>query len=305
MNKRLFSLFLILLLVLPIFYGCSANNPVDAGNNSATNMSAKAGVSDSELSKNENTPNLQVNALAGRKIIKTADLSFETKEFDKCIIELEKLALEFEGVVQNSEISSAGKMIKQDINEFKNATYTLRIPSKKLDLFLNKVGNIATLTNKKVSGNDITGEYIDTESRLKSLKIEQERLLAIKQNASSLSEILELEKRLTEVRTNIEQLTGSLQKMDALVELATVNVSVWEVTKIQSTTPKDFLGKMGAVFTASIGFVVDFVLATVLFFTGALPIIIALCPFAFIVYIIIKKFKKSSKAINHNDKEGC
>ncbi len=233
------------------------------------------------------------NALVGRKIIKTATVDIETLNYDTCINSFETLVNTAGGFIQNSNVQGTSQNI--DKQSTRKATYTVRIPADKLNEFLKNVGSIGVVKNSSVSGEDVTSQYFDTETRIKSLKIEEECLLEIKTKAKTLSELLELENRMTQVRTQIEQLTGQLKKLDALVELATVNIIIDEVKKIEDKVPDNFLSKIGFVFKSSIEVLFEGVKILILGIIAIAPFAVVIGIVIFIMLFILKKIRKNTK----------
>ena len=93
-----------------------------------------------------------------------------------------------------------------------------------------ELGNVLSLNRRQ---EEITEAYYDTEARLTALKTQEERLLAIMEKAETLDDIIRLEDALSDVRYQIESLSGTMRRYDNLVEMATVEVSLREV---ESTT---------------------------------------------------------------------
>ena len=123
------------------------------------------------------------------------------------------------------------KEIKGEYYEEKNyclrfASYKINVPSDKLDDFLDESSKLATVRNKSTSAEDITAQYYDNESRLKSLQIQEERYLEILKTATEVKDIIEIENALTDVRYEIENLTTCLNKISNLVDMATVNINI-------------------------------------------------------------------------------
>ena len=75
------------------------------------------------------------------------------------------------------------------------------------------------------------------EARLKSLKLQEERLLTILSKAELLQDIIELERELSNVRYEIENYTGTLKKWDNLIEYSKVTIDVYEVHEIKEEEP--------------------------------------------------------------------
>ena len=97
---------------------------------------------------------------------------------------------------------------------------------------------IATVTNKTVGEEDVTLVYTDTETHIKTLEIEQERLLELLEKADDLEYIIRLEQRLSEVRYSIESYKSRLRNYDDKITYSTVKIYVYEVTRVQEKAPE-------------------------------------------------------------------
>jgi hypothetical protein len=75
----------------------------------------------------------------------------------------------------------------------------------------------------------VTKNYFDTDARLRNAKRMEERLLEMLQkNTGKVSDLLQVEKELGRVREEIEKMQGELKYYDALVQFATVSISLAE-----------------------------------------------------------------------------
>lgn len=179
---------------------------------------------------------------AGRKLIKRVNLSMQTLAFDNAVEQLEKQAAALGGYIQSSSISNGGGYYIADIRDgylrsLRNAYYTVRIPSQWLNAFTDAMGAVGTVTDKSLETEDVTLEYVDNEARAESLKIQQERLLALLEKADNITDIIELEARLSDVIYQLERKESVLRNYDNLVEFSTIYVSIAEVERITYEEP--------------------------------------------------------------------
>lgn len=179
------------------------------------------------------TGNSVVAETTARKVIKTANLNLQTLDFD-----------EFEAAL-NAKIAESGAYLQfADVSGTdyyggrKSANYTIRVPEANLNFFLAGVEGIATVTNKTVGEEDVTLSYTDTETHIKTLEIEQERLLELLEKADDLEYIIRLEQRLSEVRYSIESYKSRLRNYDDKITYSTVKIYVYEVTRVQEKAPE-------------------------------------------------------------------
>lgn len=181
------------------------------------------------------------NSTSDRKIIKTVDLNTETKTFDESVEWLKSYVASFDGIIDSSYVDSGNI---NDKNYRKSANFNVRIPATKLDSFLSKIGDKLNVTFRQENISDITDEYSDTESRLKSLKIEEESLNAMLKKAKTVEEMIKVEDKLSSVRTEIENITRRLNSYDKQVTYSTVHINISEVKDLtEPQVPEDDFSK--------------------------------------------------------------
>lgn len=231
-----------------------------------------------------------------RKVIKTVRKDIETKEFDKAVNFITERTSKEKGYIQSSN-TSGGKVSDSNYVGNRYGEFILRIPVDKLNSFLKDVETIGVIMSSSENGDDITAQYFDTEARVKTLKIQEDRLLAILEKSEKLSDVIELEKRLSEVRTEIENLTGTLKRYDNLVALATVTITIREVQEVTElkTKPIGFGEKIVTAFKDSAKTLYEIM-------KGLVLVIVSVIPFAAVgavVFIplrfIVKKYEKPKK----------
>jgi len=173
---------------------------------------------------------------SGRKLIRNAELGVQTKTFDA-----------FHAAVLQKVAALGGYVEASDSGAFSSLRYenlTLRIPADSLDDFLQSVAALGTVTSQETSVQDVTDQYIDVKSRLAALETEQESLLALLKKAEKLSDILEIQDRLSEVRGALESLKAQLQALDSQVDYSTVTMVINEVERVTPQEQKGFFAEL-------------------------------------------------------------
>ena len=170
-----------------------------------------------------------------RKLVKSVNLNTETKTFDASIEWLKKYISSFNGIIDNSYVDTGDA---SSANYKKNAYFTVRIPANKLDNFLSKIGDNLNITFKQENIVDVTEDYFDSESRLKSLKIEEENLNEMLKKAKSVDEMIKVEDKLSEVRSNIENINRRIKNYDKQINYSRVDISITEVKDLTDTKVK-------------------------------------------------------------------
>lgn len=241
--------------------------------------------------------------LADRKVIKNADLTIQTLEFDSFITSVIDKTNELGGYVQNNDTS--GKSYGYSGN-LRSAHMTVRIPAEKYDEFLSSVDGLGNIIRRSESVKDITDSYVDTEARLSSIKTEYQTLLDLLSKAETLEDIIKLQDRLSDVRYEMEALESTLSNYDKQVALSTIEMDIREVERQTAAEKESFgdevsrrfnesLEDVGFGFTRFAAWLIGNlpVLLVMLFFLVALPLII--------VFICLKAAKK--RRIKHQAAE--
>lgn len=257
--KKRFYLFLVLVFAL-FLVGCGAS-----GNSSS------GGSISQDPSYNENGILIETN----RKIYYNVYINIECDNITDRFNYYINKAVEFDGYMSNSNLNSESY-----------GSVVLRIPTDKLNDFLNLVDNDkeSEVVNKSISSNDVTSKYNQMEARLEVLKASRASYVSILEKASSINEIISLNSRIEDIDSEILQLENSLSYYDNLVDYSTVEIRL-------STEFKEE-GFLSGYF--------DYIINV---FKVILSIILYTLPFAFIAGVVltlifgIKKIKKNKKNI--------
>lgn len=224
------------------------------------------------------------------KIIKTVELSVETKEYDAYISSLSASVTALGGYV---ETSSADFGNGYSSNRY--ATYTVRIPADKLNSFLVSAGENGTITSKTENQQNVTLEYVDLESRIEAYKTEKETLTDLLKKAESLDNVLAIQERLSEVNYQIESYTSQLKVLENRVSYSTVTLRINEVERVTEAEPTVW-SRIKNRFADNLDELADWFKDTVVEIVGGLPILIPFAAFAAVVILILKKIIKKRKA---------
>ncbi len=166
------------------------------------------------------------------KIIRKVNMDVETQDFDELMDTMNEDIADLGGYVESSDIS--GKSYNYN-NSLRRAHIIARIPKDNLNDFIGKVYETSNVVNKSENTENVTLEYVNTESRKKALEIEQERLFVLLEKTDSLENIITLESRLSSIRYELQNYETRLRTIDNEVEYSTVTLSIDEVERM---TPK-------------------------------------------------------------------
>jgi hypothetical protein len=231
---------------------------------------------------------------AERKIIRDATLTLEVEEPVKAAERITSIAESRGGFVVSSESrhESGGRRGKG----YEIFTVQVRVPAAQFDAALKDIRATAgEVTAEKVSGKDVTEEYIDLEARLRTQRALEAQLLDIMKTAREVSDAISVQRELTNVRTEIERLEGRRRFLENQSSLSTVSVTLRPPAPLVATT--GFFHSIGEAF----GDGIDIAAAVILFLIRAalalLPVVIFLVlPAYFILRWLLRRVNRRAPA---------
>ena len=241
--KRYLTLIAAILLLAAILCGCSSevNDQKTEAAYAVEETMASYGYSsykDYEISAEIEVP-ADTAVRDNRKLIKTVSLTVETEDFDNMLSDLEARISTYGGYVESVNVNS------RYASSQRYANYMIRIPAEQVDAFVDHVGSNCNVLTRSERQEDVTLQYVDTQSECAALRVEQERLMELLETAENLSDILEIESRLTQIRYRLESVESQLRTYDNQISYATVNLTVNEVEVYTPTEEKGFWEALG------------------------------------------------------------
>ncbi|MDZ5470615.1 DUF4349 domain-containing protein [Bacillus sp. 31A1R] len=227
---------------------------------------------------------------SSRMVIYNAHLSILVKDFQKAVSNIEEKIKGYGGYVVDSNVYRDGET-------YLNGTITVRIPSENFQAFISDTEGIAVKVNERtITGQDVTEEYVDLESRLKSKRVVEERLLDFMSKAAKTEDLLRISSDLSAIQEEIEVILGRMKFLKNQTSFSTVTLNLnedqvkvpafndeklntWEKTKKQ--------------FVSSANFIITMLSGLVIFIFGNVPILLFLGFIGAFIYIVIKRINKN------------
>lgn len=157
-----------------------------------------------------------------QKLIKTGDLRFETVDLQESRALLDKL------IAKNKAYVSSESAYKNTTN--RGERITIRIPAKNFDSFIDELSiGVKYFDRKSINIEDVSTEYIDVETRLKTKKELEARYLTLLNKATKVSEIIEIEREIGALRADIESFEGRLKYLKDAVGFSTLEIEYYKV----------------------------------------------------------------------------
>lgn len=223
-------------------------------------------------------------AAESSKIIYTANLTLESKDYDAARAALDAALAEAGGYMESSdEYANSGSR--------RSLSLTLRVPQENYESFLAAVAATGNVTYKSQQAEDVTTQYMDIEARLSNLTAQRTRLQELQASAENLSDLLEIESSLSDVQYQIESWQSQLDWYSQQVSCSTVYLSLDEV-KEYTPTEESYLSQLSsALRNGWTGFVSGIQQLTV-WVVGVWPVLVILAAAALAVRFVRRRTRK-------------
>lgn len=182
-----------------------------------------------------------------RRIIRTAELGIRSEDVRESAEEAQRIAEDFDGSVLNSQVDRNGGSAYAEL--------TLVVPSEEFGRALEELRGLGEkVTTDAVEGRDVTEEFVDLESRERNLLATEESLLRLYDESEDVNDTLSIQRELTDVRGEIEQVQGRIQYLEQRSATSRVNLSITPVE--EAATPPDWslASTVDNAWDASLGF---------------------------------------------------
>lgn len=170
----------------------------------------------------------ELNPLEDLKIIKTADYKFQVKDVD---LSSKKIQM----AVRNNSAYVSGMNMTVDAYQ-KNNNIVIRVPNVKFEDLMEIIGEEAEFTNhKRINTQDVSEEYVDIETRLKTKKEVKARYEAmLRSQAKTMEQVFHAEEKIRQLQEEIEAKEGRLRFLKDKVAFSTINLEIYQVVDLEA-----------------------------------------------------------------------
>ncbi|WP_125718408.1 DUF4349 domain-containing protein [Flavobacterium ustbae] len=266
-----------------ILSGCSKSYEPDSRDIkiSAVKLPAKAEANYNEDAVQSAPPAPKEKQEIEQKIIKQANLRFETDNLENTFAQIQKSVKANNGNIFND---TEGKNYDNV-----NRILVIKVPSQNFDRFISEVSKgVSYFDEKQISAEDVTEQFIDLTSRLKTKKKLEERYLEILKKANKVSEILEIEKQISAIREEIEAKEGQLKYLESRVSESTITIEFYKTIAEKEGVKISYGSKLWTAIKSGFFSLSDFVISLI----SVWPFVII---FIVLAYFIRKRLKRRKK----------
>lgn len=271
--------------------------------------SSQAETSDQKLVDGTTDANGNKIKLVEEKLVYRCQLDIETKNYAEDKENLMKIISEYEGIIQNSnEYDSDDYWYSSDhvkTRGTKTLNLQVRIPSEKYKEFIGTVGTIGKVKRNSQQVDNISYDYYNTQADIEQLKIQEQRLLEMMEQAYTIEDMITVEDRLSEVQNELSKLQTKLVGLDTDVAYSYVDIELEEVFEYSAAEVEKpgFFKRLGKEIVDGFKAMIQIFEDIILFVVGAVPRLIPFAVFGFIVYKIVKIYRRNHKPRKPKDKK--
>jgi len=215
--------------------GRAAGNGAPDGQSAPDAKSSVPGAQPAGTLKSDTPKSGTPVAGVGPKLTRNASLDLRVKDVATGAARVRGIALGLQAQVLSEQIGRGdpgGPVPLQEGSESPSpqtafGTLTLSVPADKLDTALDQISKqVGTVLRRTTSAQDVTAQYVDTESRLKTMRASVERVRALMTQAKDIGQVVALESELSRRQADLESLESQLGALKNSVERSTLTVSL-------------------------------------------------------------------------------
>ncbi|MGB0850282.1 MAG: DUF4349 domain-containing protein [Bacteroidia bacterium] len=277
---------IMVILGLLAFVGCEqGKNEMSFADMDLSESSAKQSYVSEDLMVMENTvqsnkpmpPIGNKSVFRNLKLIKKGDVSFESDDLAATEEVIQRAIRAHGAYASNENESKSTYQVRRNIS--------IRVPSAKFDRLLSDISvGVKEFDERSITVSDVTEEFYDLSARLKTKKEIEARYIQILSRAGKITEVLEVEKQIGEIREEIERVEGRLKYIKNQVSMSTLDITYYKVLSVKSENNDGFGHKITKSFVRGW----DMLLGVGLAFVSIWPLLIL----ATLVFLAIRRWRK-------------
>ena len=237
------------------------------------------------------TSALEPTAETSRKLIRTASLTIRTAQYDADLEALTQLISSVGGYIESTYQSG-----DLESGSARSNSMTLRIPSDKLDEFLNGLDSVGRVVDRSESSTDMTVQYADNEARLATLRAKMERLNELLEKAETVEDLISIESAIADTQYSIDSYETRQRTIDRQVDMSEVDIYLREDSPVEVTSEMSLGERISRAFQNSVEDFGQFLRNMLVFIVMALPALGLMAIVTAAVLLICRAKKKGIKA---------
>lgn len=232
----------------------------------------------------ESAEDVATSPVAEKKMIKSGNLYLKVNEIGAAMNEISAIAGNNQGEIFSSEVSRTVE------GKTRHAYVTVKVPATSFDKAFEELKKVASVVlTESVSGQDVTEQYADLQSRLRNKQAEEASFMKILEQAGKMDDVLMVTKELSRVRGEIELLQGRIRLMDSRIDMSSITMDITEdatITVVDTWRPWQVVKNSVNDLLESLQGMVDLVIK---FFVQILPMLLIWSLLIWVIYRLSRR----------------
>ena len=232
-----------------------------------------------------------------QKLVYTCDMTIETLEYQETMKSIKDSISKYNGITEKETQTDEdtywyyeGRKRTGTMRSY----LVIRIPAASYNAFLEELDGSGKIVSKDLSVDNITKHYTEVKTTIKSLQIQEKRLLDMMEKAKTVEDMITVESRLTEVQDQLAQYKNTLSSMDTDVKYSTVNLTISEVVQYEEKQDT-FSERLHSTLKRSGEMFLDFLESALFTIILLGPTLLVIILIVIIIVMVIRKIRKNKK----------
>lgn len=187
------------------------------------------------------------------QVIRQAQLSISVTSgsFDQRLADVRSLVELEQGFISGTDAQAN----PSSNDQIRTGVITFMVPATRFDDTIDQLSKLGKVQNEHISGQDVSGQYVDLNARLVNAESQRTAMLALLAQARNINDIITVQNQIGQITGEIEQIKGQIKYLDTNTAYSTVTVSMTESGAPVASAPSDSWGFATALTDAAHNFV--------------------------------------------------
>jgi len=221
-----------------------------------------------------------------RQIVKNAYVAMRVDDVARSVFDIHGLIKKRNGLIASEDTQASG--------ESTSSMMTAQIPAADLDAFIADVSKLGAVDSVSVTAQDVTGQVVDLDARIKALQTSVDRMTQLLAQAQRIEDMLAIETQLSQRQAELDSLTAQRKTLGEQVAYSTVTMALTPKSSVSTVEAPGFLSGLASGWAALVSLVTIMFTAAGFLLPFALIALVVLVPLALLVIRQLRRRRSST-----------
>jgi len=221
-----------------------------------------------------------------RQIVKNAYVAMRVDDVARSVFDIHGLIKKRNGLIASEDTQASG--------ESTSSMMTAQIPAADLDAFIADVSKLSAVDSVSVTAQDVTGQVVDLDARIKALQTSVDRMTQLLAQAQRIEDMLAIETQLSQRQAELDSLTAQRKTLGEQVAYSTVTMALTPKSSVSTVEAPGFLSGLASGWAALVSLVTIMFTAAGFLLPFALIALVVLVPLALLVIRQLRRRRSST-----------